>query len=66
MDSSQGGFYRKQMSLMHLMNSADVGDDVSCSLQTIAFISFLATHSITGHKLRQLKKLFETKLKKTL
>lgn len=49
---------------MHLMSSTDVGDDASCSLQIIGFSSFLATHSIAGHKLRQLKKLFETKLKK--
>lgn len=51
---------------MHLMNSADVGDDASCFPEIIGFISFLATHGITGQKLRQLKKLFETKLKKTL
>lgn len=42
------------------MNTADVGDDASCSPQIVGFISFLATHSIAGHKLRQLKMLFET------
>lgn len=44
------------------MNIANVGDGASCSLHIIGFIGFLVTHSITGHKLRQLKKQFETKL----
>lgn len=51
---------------MRPMNSADVRDDASYSLQISGFISFLATHTIAGHSLRQLKKLFESKLKKTL
>lgn len=59
MDSSQGDFYRKQA-----WTSTDGEDDASCSLQIIGFMSFLVTHSTAGHKHRQLKNLFETKLKK--